>query len=171
MFLTVVAGASGPDHGRTPASSHTMHPEDTVAINTGKVVAGGLAAGVVMNVIDFASNYFLLQDRWKAEMTALNPSLAANTEMSGSLIGFIICDFLMAILLVWTYAAIRPRFGAGPGTAMKAGLLFFLFGGVLWSTLSVIGIFSWGFFAMSGAVFLVNMLVSAYVGAMVYTEA
>jgi hypothetical protein len=30
--------------------------------------------------------------------------------------------FVLGILAVWTYAAIRPRFGAGPKTALSAGL-------------------------------------------------
>jgi hypothetical protein len=42
--------------------------------------------------------------------------------------------FVLGILAVWTYAAIRPRFGAGPKTAFIAGLavwaMSYLYAGV-----------------------------------------
>jgi hypothetical protein len=42
--------------------------------------------------------------------------------------------FVLGILAVWTYAAIRPRFGAGPSTAVCAGLavwaMAYLYAGV-----------------------------------------
>src|SRR2546422_4874519 len=42
--------------------------------------------------------------------------------MTGSMIiWFVIVDFLFGIFLIWLYAAIRPRFGAGPRTAVLAG--------------------------------------------------
>jgi hypothetical protein len=141
-----------------------------VAINTGKVIAGGLVAGVVMNAIDWAANTFLLMDRWKAEMDALNPALSAKAMAGNAMIGFVLIDFVCALLIVWTYAAIRPRFGPGPGTATKVGLLFWVFGGAIWASLCVAGVFSWGFYAIGACVALVNTLVTANVGGMVYKE-
>src|SRR2546428_12370228 len=42
--------------------------------------------------------------------------------MSGSaILLFVIFDFLFGIFLIWLCAAIRPRFGAGPRTAVLAG--------------------------------------------------
>ncbi|MBI2073795.1 MAG: magnesium transporter, partial [Gemmatimonadetes bacterium] len=40
-------------------------------INWGRVIAGGLLAGVVLNVFDFVVNGWLLSDQWTAAMTAL----------------------------------------------------------------------------------------------------
>jgi hypothetical protein len=39
---------------------------------------------------------------------------------------FVILDFIYGIVLVYLYAAIRPRFGAGPSTAVQAGILMWL---------------------------------------------
>src|SRR5437667_4515115 len=40
---------------------------------------------------------------------------------------FVIGGFVLGVLLVWLYAAIRPRFGPGPKTSLIAGLvLWFL---------------------------------------------
>lgn len=38
------------------------------------------------------------------------------------IISFYITTFLFGIVLIWIYAAIRPRFGPGPKTAVIAGL-------------------------------------------------
>jgi hypothetical protein len=144
--------------------------EGAVAINSGKVVAGGLAAGVVMNVIDFATQNLLFKDPTTAALNALNPALAAGAGATSTIVGFVLLDFVIGLLLIWTYAAIRPRFGPGPWTAVKAALLFWLFGGTTWAMVSLMGIFTWGFFAMNGCAFLVNLLVGAYVGARIYQE-
>ncbi|HEY4658222.1 MAG TPA: hypothetical protein VIH11_01820 [Gemmatimonadaceae bacterium] len=141
-----------------------------MAMNTGKVVVGGLVAGLVMNVIDYVTNTYVLATQMKTEMDKLNPSLMTNMEGSNTMITWIVLDFVLGILLVWTYAAIRPRFGAGPKTAVYAGLLFWLIGGVLWASLTAMGMWSWSFFALAACGYLVNMLVSSVAGAAVYTE-
>lgn len=87
-------------------------------INWGRVIAGGLLAGVVLNVFDFVIHGWWLADRWNAALAALGKG-----EMGGSMIvWFVIWDFLLGIAMVWLYAAIRPRFGAGPMTAAWGGL-------------------------------------------------
>ena len=141
------------------------------SINTGKVIVGGLAAGLVMNVIDFVSNMYILGDRMQAEMTALNPALWANMNDMSRMPSYVAVDFVLGILLVWTYAAIRPRFGPGAGTAMKAGLLFWLMGSAIFFYLTTAGMFSMGTFVFSGCLSLVNLLASAWVGGKLYSEA
>jgi len=141
------------------------------SINTGKVIVGGLAAGVVMNVIDFVSNMYILGDRMKADMDKLNPALWANMNDMSKMPAFIAVDFVLGIMLVWLYAAIRPRFGPGAGTAMKTGFFMWLFGSAIFFYLTTAGMFSMGTFVYSGCLSLVNMLASAWVGGMLYKEA
>ena len=76
------------------------------SINTGKVIVGGLAAGVVLNAIDFVSNMYILADRMKTDLDKLNPALWTNMNDMSKLPGFLATDFVFGILLVWTYAAI-----------------------------------------------------------------
>lgn len=96
-------------------------------INWGRVVLGGLLAGLVLNVFDFLVNGVWLADEWEAAMLALGKG-----KISGAMIGlYVLWDFALGIFIVWLYAAIRPRYGAGPGTAVLAGLavwfvIFFL---------------------------------------------
>ncbi len=94
-------------------------------INTGKVIAGGLVAGLVANAIDFVTNTYIMAGDWQAFAAAHNMDAAAMTSpaVAGT---WIAVDFLFGILLVCTYAAIRPRFGAGAQTAIYAGLLVYL---------------------------------------------
>jgi hypothetical protein len=96
-------------------------------INWGGVVLGGLVAGVVLNVIDYAVYGVWLQPDLAAAMQALG-----KPPVGGSAIAmFVVLDFLYGVGLVWLYAAIRPRFGAGPKTAVLAGLALWVFIGLL----------------------------------------
>ena len=119
-----------------------------MAINPEKVVVGGLAAGLVMNVIDFAIDGYLLADRMKGEMDKLNPALMQGMTSGTTTAGFVGINLLMGIVLVFVYAAIRPRFGAGVGTAVKAGLIMWVIGAGVWAYTSVMGLFSWGFYSI-----------------------
>lgn len=141
-----------------------------MAINTGKVVAGGIAAGVVINVIDFVVHSFVLQERMKAEMDAVSPSLSMAMDGTTSMVAFIVCGFVLGILLVWVYAAMRPRFGPGSGTAVKAALTVWLPSSIAWSSWSLAGVISWNSYAMAAVAGLVTQLIAANVGAMIYTE-
>src|SRR5438034_6384864 len=95
------------------------------SINTGKVVAGGLLAGLVANAFDFVTNTYILAPDWQAWATShnLDPGAMTDPKVAGT---WIAIDFLFGILIVWTYAAMRPRFGAGAKTAVLAGLAIYL---------------------------------------------
>lgn len=103
-------------------------------INMGRVIIGGLVAGLVMNVSEavlhagvLASDGAKLLEDWKR--------LGLELDIRPSLLFWLIgITFVLGILAVWTYAAIRPRFGAGPKTALCAGLavwaMSYLYAGV-----------------------------------------
>jgi hypothetical protein len=153
--------------------AHPPYPaiqEGSMAINTNKVVVGGLAAGAVMNAVDFVVNGWLLKSTFERELTALNPSLAQGMEKSSTMVGFLVCDFIMGFLLVWTYAAIRPRFGPGAKTSAVAAIMVWLVGTVGFAAPALLGIFSWNMFVTASVVTLINFLISGYVGALVYKE-
>ncbi|MEQ1689671.1 MAG: hypothetical protein ABMA00_00180 [Gemmatimonas sp.] len=141
-----------------------------MGINTGKVITGGLAAGVVMNVFDFVTNTYIMAERFKTEMDALNPALMPKMMETSTTITFVALDFVYGLLLVLTYAAIRPRFGAGVGTAIKTALLVWTIAGTTWYFTTAMGMISMGAFAMMSVISLVTFLAAAYVGAMLYKE-
>jgi len=95
-------------------------------INLGRVVLGGLLAGVVLTVLEFVLNEPILGDQWTAAMESLSRTAP---ESAGAMIGYVIWNFLLGIALVWFYAAVRPRFGPGPKTAVLTGVAVWF---VLW---------------------------------------
>ncbi|MBA2627696.1 MAG: hypothetical protein H0U85_06760 [Gemmatimonadales bacterium] len=140
-----------------------------MAIDSGRVVLGGLVAGLVMNVVDATANGMLLGGQWTAETNALNPALLAKAT-SSSTIWWVVLDFLAGVAIVWTYAAIRPRFGAGPGTAMKAALLVWFVLHIMYASYVTMGLYSASLIGLSSLAGLVAAVAGGYAGAMLYRE-
>jgi len=138
-------------------------------VNSSGVIVGGLAAGLVMNIIDATTNGFLLGAQWKAETDALNPGLMAKAG-SGTL-GWVMVDFILGIVTVWTYAAIRPRLGPGPRTAFTAAFVIWLAAHAAYASYAFMGYYSWSLVGASSVGGLVAALAGGYVGARLYTEA
>lgn len=140
-----------------------------MAMNSGKVVVGGLVAGVVMNVGDFLINTQLLAAENTAFLRRLNLDPAAMESLSGML-PWIVIDFLMGVLLVWTYAAIRPRFGPGVSTAIIAALIPFVAVTLVLAGFTSMGVFTTGMFIKGSIAALVNTSIGSVAGAWAYTE-
>ena len=88
-------------------------------INWGRVIGGGLLAGLIMNIGEAALHGGMLgQDGVELFRRYGVSDVAAPWQMI-ALIGM---TFVLGVVAVWLYAAIRPRYGAGPGTAICAGL-------------------------------------------------
>ena len=139
-------------------------------INTGKVVAGGLLAGLVANAFDFVTNTYILAADWEAFAAAHNMDVAAMTSpaVAGT---WIAIDFLFGILLVCTYAAIRPRFGAGAQTAIYAGLLVYLAPTLVLFGFTMMGMMSMAMFVKGSIATIVSTLAASVAGASIYKEA
>ena len=139
------------------------------SINTGKVVTGGLVAGVVANVIDFVTNNYVLAADWQA--WASQHGVDPATLTSGSVAGtFIVIDFIFGLLMVWTYAAMRPRFGPGPGTAVMAGLVLYVAVTVVLFGFVQLGMMPMGLFVKGSCGALVSTLAGAITVAALYKE-
>jgi hypothetical protein len=82
---------------------------------------GGLLAGLASNVLGIASAHFLFAADVEALLRRLGVTLGGGTAALH--VGM---RFAVGVGVVWLYAAIRPRFGAGPRTAMRAGLAMWL---------------------------------------------
>jgi hypothetical protein len=139
-------------------------------INTPKVVAGGLAAGVVMNVSGFLVQGLMLGKRMEDEMSAVAPALKGKGMDAGSITGHVVSQFVIGILLVWLYAAMRPRFGPGPRTAFLSAFVVWLCGFIFYMDWLYVGLMSAGLYAMVSVAMLITCAVAAWVGAMLYKE-
>ena len=136
-------------------------------INLKGVIIGGLVAGVVLNIIDFVLFGVVL----KADMAAAMQALG-KPPMADSLIPwFVFLDFLFGIFLVWVYAAIRPRFGAGPATAVKAGLVVWVAVGLFHALFEApMGMMPQNIIVIATLVALVQQPLATVAGAKFYME-
>ena len=136
-------------------------------INLGKVVVGGLLAGVVLNVFDYVLHGVVLVDDWAAAMTALGKT----PNMDAAIPYYVTFDFILGILLVKLYAMIRPRFGGGVKTAVIAGVMG-------WSLVCLIptlfqypgGLLPMNLLVMPLVVALVSQPLATVAGAWLYKE-
>jgi hypothetical protein len=136
-------------------------------ISVGGVVRGGLAAGLVMNVSEFLLNVPVAGAQMNAEMAMRNLPPVANNQISV----FVVMTFLLGLATVWLYAAIRPRLGPGPKTAIVAGLFVWacshLWAGII---MGVLGINSMGIVVLGIVWSLIEMIVASSVGGYLYKE-
>lgn len=88
-------------------------------INFGRVLLGGIVAGLVLNVFEFFLNGVLLRDRMLADMKrmGLTPPGTGFGLLAAGL------TFVFGILAVLLYAMIRSRLGPGPKTALIVALI------------------------------------------------
>ena len=112
-------------------------------INTGKVILGGLAAGLVANLLDYLVQGVIMAEEAgaNAQRLGLNMQQLNSTSM---MVTWIVIDFIYGLIIAFTYAAIRPRFGPGPKTGAIAGI-------IPWAAICIIffGIASSGMFPMT----------------------
>lgn len=140
------------------------------SINVGRVVVGGLVSGVVGNVIDgVANNTLMAQDM--ADLTrkfGMDPAMAQSLAAA---VPWIAVDFIFGFVMIFTYAAMRPRFGAGPKTAMIAALVPFLAASVVVYGFTSMGMMSMAAYWKGTIEALVSTQVAALAGAALYKEA
>lgn len=136
-------------------------------INMARVLVGGVVAGLVINIGEFILNMFVLQAEMDAMIARLNLP-----PFGGQQIGiFTALVFALGIGLIWLYAAIRPRFGAGVGTALCAGSAVWFFAYLYPTVASVVmGIIPAGTATIALVWGLVEVLAGAALGAWLYQE-
>jgi hypothetical protein len=132
----------------------------------GKVLLGGVLAGVVLCALDYLVQNYVLATDWENAAHLRNVDLYL---MGGpnALILMCVIDFVLGQILVLTYAAIRPRFGPGAGTATIAGFLMFV--PLALSLATFAGVFiSWELYVRQTALTLVATVLAALAGAWIY---
>ncbi len=137
-------------------------------INVGRVLIGGIVAGLVSDVLGYIVDGQLLAPQWADGMKALGHSDFSSNQW----IWFNLLGLVAGVVTIWIYAAIRPRFGAGAKTAVFAGLVVWVLG-ALFPNLSFMwfaGLFAHRLAMMTTAGALLEILVGAIAGAALYQE-
>jgi hypothetical protein len=137
-------------------------------MNYGRIILGGLVAGLVLNTGEFVLNDLVMGAQMKEFFSAhLFP------EPPGYFIAVAVgSTFVLGIVLVLGYAAIRSRFGPGPKTAILAALFawfgIYLYSGIINGILfgiplkTMLVVLVWG---------LIEYVLAALAGAALYKEA
>ena len=136
-------------------------------MNVGRLVLGGLIAGVVANIGDYVINMYLMSDEAAAMVQRLNLSTAA---VEGSVLTWVVVDVIWGLLLVFTYAGFRPRFGPGPRTAIIAGVTIWLAVCAVFAGLMSMGVYTQQAYLKSSTLTLANTLAASLAGAYFYRE-
>jgi len=137
-------------------------------INATRVLLGGLLAGVVINISEWFWNGVVFMKDIQDAMAALNKPV----NMGGGFMAVMIFwGFLVGILAVWVYAAVRPRFGAGAKTALRTGLMMWLLVYVQ-ATISFapMGLIPARLMLLGLPISLVEIILATLLGAWVYKE-
>ena len=150
-----------------------------VRINRKRVAIGGLLAGLIIDISESILNIPAFGTQIEAAMEALNLPPVGIGPVGVFLVGAhrlpyfgIAPSVPLGLTLVWLYAAIRPRFGEGPRTAIIAAIvLWFL--AYFWPSL---GLGLMGFVPVKLLLVavpwgLIEVIIAALAGGAVYKEA
>jgi hypothetical protein len=138
-------------------------------VNTGRVILGGLVGGLVINVVDFVVNVPVLGKQWADATAALGVKLDQVNLMSA--VGWISMDFVAGLFTAWLYAAIRPRYGPGASTALRAALATWFIIHVALGSLVWNGLYPVRLIVASTLGALVAMLAGGWVAGRLYSDA
>jgi hypothetical protein len=141
-------------------------------INWGRVILGGLLAGILINVFEFILNGIILAKDWEAALLTLGRPPIAGAKIAVFFVwSFILWGFLIGIFAVWLYAAIRPRYGAGTQTALCAGLVVWVLGYLINSVSPLLlNLFPRRILAIGLSVGLLEVLLATQIGTRLYRE-
>ena len=136
-------------------------------ISVSRVLLGGALSGLVLNIGEYVLNHVVV-----AHLSPSAGAEAASAEFSaGQVVSGVTIMFVFGLALIWIYAAIRPRFGPGPKTAVIAGLTVWATAWLLTgASFITVGIFPAGQMLVSIIWGLVEVPLAALAGAWLYQE-
>ena len=136
--------------------------------NWKRVFLGGLAAWIILEILLWIAWVIYLGEPMNSALKALNPAFQ---ETIGYEILWLVIYLAAGIITVWLYSAIRPRYGAGPKTAVIAGVIVWFLCVLLFDVATgSFGLFPSSLLVIDTITHLVMYVAAALVGAWVYKE-
>ncbi len=137
-------------------------------MNTKRIVIGGIVAGLIVFAAHGIANGPLLMARYKALQSA--NVLQMQPRLNFPVVWGVLM-LLYGIGLAWFYAAVRPRLGPGPGTAVIVGIVLGLMANLPGEVSTYAWTFQGGYVAMVRFLAgLVGSIVGALVAGAIYKE-
>jgi hypothetical protein len=142
----------------------------TSKINARRLFTGGVAAGLLLNIVTAVGNSTVFKPDFLAWADGLGEHLHPPSQGNQILLWVVMC-FIDAFLGVWLYAGLRPRFGAGPKTAFLAGVSVWVIGRFCVALdMLGLGVFPLQILIGQSILGLVAILPSILLGAWIYRE-
>ena len=134
-------------------------------INWRRVVLCGIVSGIVWSVLSSLITAFLAKD-----FVAAVPG-GRLSQPPGSLVAVLfIVTLVMGIWAMWLYAAIRPRYGPGPKTAVITGFSWWIISSCIDATWGSFGFVAPSAVLPASAASLPALIIAALAGAWLYRE-
>lgn len=135
-------------------------------LNVGRVLSGGLAAGVVMNVVDGVVNGGILASQYQQIMRNVHAE-----HLIGPSTGFWIgMDFVYAMAMSFLGAAMRPMYGPGVGAYLRAGAAVWAVAYLSSGWDIIVGVLPLSFHAVGTVAAIVSFSAGAFVASRLYRE-
>lgn len=136
-------------------------------INWGRVLLGGIVAGIVIDLVNYVVNSYIWAQQNDAMMKRLNIQLRPH-----AIPVFLLEGLFLGIAAIWAYSVARPRYGPGPKTAVITALGVWFIGSLLptadmWAS----GIVRSRMACADVLVGLLTIIVASLIGASLYKEA
>ena len=137
-------------------------------IIVGRVILGGIVAGIVGDLLDYPVDGIWLAKMWNRQLGnwGLGP-------FSGSQFGwFMAFGIIIGLVSIWIYAAVRPRLGPGVKTAIYVGVAVWILAFLLpnFALMWVTHFFNGHLTAYTTLGALVETVVGTIAGAALYKE-
>jgi hypothetical protein len=142
-------------------------------VNWTRLIIGGLVASWICFATDGLMHNHLLEADWARLFEALcgAPPPAKEHEHAGALISFFDYELGRGLGAVFLYVMMRARYGAGPKTALLAGVVAWLICSVSGPAQFIpLGLFSHALWWKMGAIHFVTTLAASLAGAAIYRE-
>ena len=140
-------------------------------INWGRVVLGGVLWFVVYGLLGAAAAYLYLVREGREAFEQLGLRVVSHLDTPGFFAFVLVLTLVSGIFSIWFYAAIRPRYGPGPKTAVCAGFAMWMFAhlfpGLYWGQLLGLPI---RLVALNEVTTLVAVVAATLAGAWLYQE-
>jgi len=140
-------------------------------INWGRVALGGVLWFVVYGLLGAAAASLYLVREGREAFEQLGLRVVSHLDTPGFFAFVLVLTLVSGIFSIWFYAAIRPRYGPGPKTAVGAGfamwMIAHLFPGLYWGQLLGLPIRLVG---LNEVTTLVAVVVATLAGAWLYQE-
>jgi len=134
-------------------------------INWGRIILCGVVAGFVWTVLSSLITAFVAKD-----FVAAVPGGRLSAPGGGLITFLLIVNLVMGIWAMWLCAAIRPRYGPGPKTAMVTGFSWWVISTCADATWGSFGFVAPGAVLPASAASLPALIIAALVGARLYRE-